>query len=109
LVGDAGGFTDGLTGEGVYFALRSGECAAEAIHLALSSPGELEKAGRAYEDLWRNALPSREFLFGSLVQWLIVREFFLNRNIERAIKNPSMGRDLASILCHQKSKIGLLF
>jgi len=109
LVGDAGGFTDVLTGEGVYFALRSGECAAAAIHSALSSPGGAEKAGRVYEGLWRNALPSREFLFGSLVQRLIVREFFLNRNIARAVKKPSMARDLASILCHQKSKIGLFF
>ena len=109
LVGDAGGFTDVLTGEGVYFALRSGECAAEAIHSALSSTGELKKVGRVYESLWRKALPSREFLFGSLVQRLIVREFFLNRNIARAVKKPSMARDLASILCHEKSKIGLFF
>jgi geranylgeranyl reductase family protein len=109
LVGDAGGFGDVLTGEGIYFALRSGEFAAEAIHSALSSPGAMEKAGRVYEGLWRSALPSREFLFGSLVQRLIMREFFLNRNIARAVKKPSMARDLASILCHQKSKIGLMF
>jgi geranylgeranyl reductase family protein len=109
LVGDAGGFGDVLTGEGIYFALRSGECAAEAIHSALSSPGAMEKAGRIYEGLWRSALPSREFLFGSLVQRLIVREFFLNRNIARAVQKPSMARDLASILCHEKSKIGLFF
>jgi flavin-dependent dehydrogenase len=109
LVGDAGGFTDVLTGEGIYFALRSGECAAEAIHSALSSPGAAVRAGRVYEGLWRSALPSREFLLGSFVQRVIVREFFLNRNIERALKKPSMARDLASILCHEKSKIGLLF
>jgi geranylgeranyl reductase family protein len=109
LVGDAGGFTDVLTGEGMYFALQSGECAAEAIHSALHSPGEVENVGRIYGGLWRTALPSREFLFGSLVQRVILREFFLNRNIARALKKPSMARDLASILCHQKSKIGLFF
>ena len=109
LVGDAAGFTDVLTGEGIYFALRSGECAAEVIHSALKSPEEMEKAGRIYEGLWRSALPSREFLFGPFTQRVIVREFFLNRNIARALKKPSMARDLASILCHQKSKIGLLF
>jgi len=109
LVGDAAGFTDVLTGEGIYFALRSGECAAETIHSALKSPEEMEKAGRIYEGLWRRELRSLEFLFGSFVHRLIVREFFLNRNITRALKKPSMARDLASILCHQKSKIGLLF
>jgi geranylgeranyl reductase family protein len=109
LVGDAAGFTDVLTGEGIYFALRSGECAAEAIHSALNAPGGMAKAGRIYEDLIKSALQSREFLFGSFVQRLIVREFFLNRNIDRAVRKPSMARDLASILCHQKSKIRLLF
>jgi hypothetical protein len=69
----------------------------------------MEKVGRIYEGLWRNALRSREFMFGSFVQRLIVREFFLNRNIARAVKKPSMARNLASILCHQKTKIGLLF
>jgi geranylgeranyl reductase family protein len=109
LVGDAGSFADVLTGEGIYFALRSGECAAEAIHTALSSSGEIEKAGKLYEKAWRGALGSREFLIGPWAQKWIMREFFLNLNIGRAIKKPSMARDLASILCHQKSKIGLFF
>ncbi len=30
-------------------------------------------------------------------------------NMARALKKPSKARDLASILCHQKSKMGLLF
>ena len=109
LVGDAGSFADVLTGEGIYFALRSGECAAEAIHTALSSSGKIEKAGRIYEKAWRRALGSREFLIGPWVQKWVMREFFLNLNIGRAIKKPSMACDLASILCHQKSKIGLFF
>jgi geranylgeranyl reductase family protein len=37
LVGDAGGFVDPLTGEGIYFAVVSGQAAAEAIHHALRS------------------------------------------------------------------------
>jgi geranylgeranyl reductase family protein len=35
LVGDAGGFADPLTGEGIYFAVVSGQAAAEAIGAAL--------------------------------------------------------------------------
>ncbi|NWF53790.1 MAG: geranylgeranyl reductase family protein [Syntrophaceae bacterium] len=109
LVGDAGGFTDVLTGEGIYFALRSGECAAEAIHAAFNAQGGMERVGKIYESLWRSSLPRWEFLYGSLLKRLILREFFLNRNIARALKKPSMARDLASILCHEKSKIALLF
>jgi geranylgeranyl reductase family protein len=37
LVGDAGGFADPLTGEGIYFAIVSGQAAAEAIEAALHS------------------------------------------------------------------------
>jgi len=40
LVGDAGGFVDPLTGEGIYFAVVSGQAAAEAIHAGLDS-GEI--------------------------------------------------------------------
>jgi len=39
LVGDAGGFVDPLTGEGIYFAVATGQAAAEAI--------EADLAGRA--------------------------------------------------------------
>ncbi len=35
LAGDAGGFADPLTGEGIYFAIVSGQAAAEAIEAAL--------------------------------------------------------------------------
>jgi len=38
LAGDAGGFVDPLTGEGIYFAVVSGQAAAQAIHAGLTSP-----------------------------------------------------------------------
>ena len=37
LVGDAGGFADPLTGEGIYGAIASGQAAAASIHAALRS------------------------------------------------------------------------
>jgi geranylgeranyl reductase family protein len=39
LIGDAGGFVDPLTGEGIYFAVVSGQAAAAAIHSDLSGNG----------------------------------------------------------------------
>jgi len=45
LVGDAGGFVDPLTGEGIYFAIVSGQAAAGAIDAALSRGAE---AGREF-------------------------------------------------------------
>lgn len=109
LLGDAGGFADVLTGEGIYYALRGGECAAEAVHGGLSIPGGIEKIGKIYEKLWRKAFDAKEYVIGSLLQRLVMGEIFLNLNIRRAHKNPAMARNLASILCHQLSKIRLLF
>jgi flavin-dependent dehydrogenase len=41
LVGDAGGIVDPLVGEGIYYALRSGELAAQAVSAGLTT-GRLE-------------------------------------------------------------------
>ena len=41
LVGDAFAFLDPLFSTGVFLALKSGEIAADAIHAALSSTGEV--------------------------------------------------------------------
>jgi len=109
LLGDAGRFADVLSGEGIYYALRGGECAAEAIREGLKNARGSEKIGELYEKLWRKAFSLREYLIGNLLQRLVVGEFFLNLNVRRAGKNPIMARNLASILCHQKTKMRLLF
>jgi len=108
LIGDAGNFADILTGEGIYFALKSGECAAEAIHRGFNMGGGFARIGEIYERLWRKAFNSKEYLFRSLLQRLVTKESFINFNIRRATKKPNMAQTLASILCHQKSKIRLL-
>jgi len=48
LVGDAATFVDPFTGEGVYFALRGAEIAAETIHTALRSGDTSQHALRSY-------------------------------------------------------------
>ncbi len=109
LLGDAGCFADSLTGEGIYYALRSGECAAEAFHTGLNTPGGIPRMGEVYEKLWRKAFKSREYLIGKIFQRFVLTEFFCNYNVRRALQKPIMGQTLASILCHQKTKIRLLF
>lgn len=44
LAGDAAGFVDPLTGEGIYGAIRSGQAAASAVHAALGS-GATQRSG----------------------------------------------------------------
>ena len=43
LIGDAGGFADQITGEGLYFALCTGEAAANAVVNALSGKADFKK------------------------------------------------------------------
>ncbi len=67
VVGDAGGFADALTGEGIYHALESGRLAGEtAVEV---------KRGRAdhhryYRRLWRRVLPD------TLLSFLLARWFY---------------------------------
>jgi geranylgeranyl reductase family protein len=53
LAGDAAGFVDPLTGEGIYGAIRSGQAAAEAVDAGLRAPqagtSDSGAATRAYE------------------------------------------------------------
>jgi len=50
LVGDAAGFVDSFTGEGIAYAIRSGHIAAEVAARSLSQPGD-SKAAEEYEAL----------------------------------------------------------
>jgi flavin-dependent dehydrogenase len=55
LSGDAAGFVDALSGDGISFAILSGTLAAEAAHRALTH-GSASKAGRIYTDLVRKKI-----------------------------------------------------
>jgi menaquinone-9 beta-reductase len=57
LVGDAAGFTDPFTGEGIHRALRGAELASAAAHRALSRP-DREPAG--YAAARREAFAAKE-------------------------------------------------
>jgi flavin-dependent dehydrogenase len=70
FTGDAGGFVNAFTAEGIYYAMVSGELAAEA--LAASRGLAREAAGRAYDRMWRaelgaelaDAVRVQRYLFG---------------------------------------------
>ena len=66
LVGDAVGFLDPFTGEGLHRALVSTELAAAAIRAALASPERAERAAGAYDRAMR-----RRFAAKDAVSWLV--------------------------------------
>jgi geranylgeranyl reductase family protein len=53
FAGDAGGFVNAITAEGIYYAMVSGELAGEAI---ARSRGRPRAAGPAYERAWRREI-----------------------------------------------------
>jgi geranylgeranyl reductase family protein len=57
LVGDAAGFVDPITGEGIYYALKSADLLAAALGREQVSGGHAgyDRAAQSYEVLWRDA------------------------------------------------------
>jgi flavin-dependent dehydrogenase len=72
LVGDAVGFLDPFTGEGLHRALVSTELAAAAIRAALDTPRHAARAAGAYDRAMR-----RRFAAKDAVSWLV--QAFLSR------------------------------
>jgi flavin-dependent dehydrogenase len=76
LVGDAAGFLDPFTGEGLHRALVSTELAAVAIHAALRGDGERRvRAADAYDRAMRRRFASKD-----AVSWL-VQSFLARRRL----------------------------
>lgn len=72
FAGDAGGFVNAITAEGIYYAMVSGELAARAI-VSTPSAADAAVAGKSYEKLWRDEIGAeladsvlmQRFLFSS--------------------------------------------
>jgi geranylgeranyl reductase family protein len=75
LVGDAGGFADALTGEGIYHALESGRLAGRAAADVASGTA---RHTRYYEDLWSSVLSD------TCISYHLAALFY--RNPQRALR-----------------------
>src|SRR5262245_46835925 len=94
LVGDAAGFYDPFTGEGVTLALRSAALAAEVVDRALQQPvvGDLS----AYDD--RRAAATRDkFLFNRLVQRIVAWPALSNLLARRLARRPRLADRLVGV------------
>jgi flavin-dependent dehydrogenase len=94
LLGDAAGFTDAITAEGIYYALRSAELLAESIR---------HGAPLAYETAWRRefladletAARWRDRFYGSSVLF----KSFIHRSLQ-AVRHSRTVRDLLdNLIC----------
>lgn len=89
LVGDARGFYDPFTGEGVFAALRGAELAAEAATQAIRSGDVSARALRAYETARREAFRAKERVV-QLLQLVIARRSLANRVAHALARRPAL-------------------
>jgi geranylgeranyl reductase family protein len=94
LVGDAAGFFDPFTGEGVTLALRSAELAAEVADRALR--GGRTRDLREYDRLRREATRDK-FRFNHLVQWAVTWPALGNAVARRLSRRPDLANRLVGI------------
>lgn len=97
LVGDAAGFLDPFTGEGVYRALRGAEILASAADRALSIDGGPVHLGRAYELARRAAFRSKEQLT-RLIQLFVHWPALMDYLVERLRRRPALAAHLSKVL-----------
>lgn len=98
LVGDAGALADPITGEGIFFALRSAELLADTLRAGGSPRAYAE---RAYEEFGRDlvkaaALRDRFFAPG-----------FASRMVRYARRSPAIRRVLADLVLGDQGYVGL--
>jgi geranylgeranyl reductase family protein len=98
LVGDAARVSEPITGEGIYFAMRSGLLAAEAIDLTLRR-GNLAAEGLAgYERASRRAFHSRLAL-NALMRFAVYRPALIDPFIRLSAKNGRLLNSLVDAVC----------
>ena len=96
LVGDAATFVDPFTGEGVYFALRGAEMAAETALSALGRGSVSARALRPYARARRRELAPRYALCG-LIQQIVHQPEWMARLAPRLARRPDLTERLLGV------------
>lgn len=97
LVGDAAGFYDPFTGEGVTLALRTAELAAEAVHVALDRPSTSPLPRLDGYERSRDAATRDKFRFNRVLQIAVGRPGLANAVARRLARRPDLADRLVSI------------
>lgn len=96
LVGDAAGFYDPFTGEGVTLALRTAEMAAAAVLRALDSPGASVPLLAGYERA-RRAATRDKFRFNRLLQLAVSSRHAADAVARRLARRPDLADRLVGV------------
>ena len=97
LVGDAAGFLDPFTGEGIHRALRGAEIAARAADRALREHRGAAAIAREYALARRRAFGAKERLT-AIIQLFVQVPGLMNYVVDRLNRRPTLGAQLANVL-----------
>ncbi len=108
LAGDAAGLVDPVTGEGIYYAMRSGELAAEC--LAAGAPGEYFP--RVWKDFGRELAQAARLthllfhgdVLGQPVTTRMIQLCGSNRTLGKVLEDLLDGRQSYATLCSRLYK-----
>ncbi|NTW53440.1 MAG: geranylgeranyl reductase family protein [Chlorobaculum sp.] len=103
LVGDAGSFIDPITGEGIYYALKTGRYAAEAVAHALERNDESAALTR-YEQLWRGEFSNRVYLPGYAFQHFMNNAWFVDTFMRYTARKQHRADLLADVVAHNRKR-----
>lgn len=103
LAGDAGSFIDPITGEGIYYALKTGRYAAEAVAHALERNDETGALTR-YEQLWRGEFSNRVYVPGYAFQPFMNNEWFVETFIRYTARKQHRADLLADVVAHNRKR-----
>jgi flavin-dependent dehydrogenase len=97
LVGDAAGYYDPMTGEGVYQALRGAELAAKTVAEALSNGGPTAKALGRYAVRYRREFAPKDRVC-HLLQHIVCRPHLCDLLIRRLNDRPTHAEELMGVV-----------
>jgi flavin-dependent dehydrogenase len=97
LVGDAMGFIDPFTGEGIYLSLRSSEIAVEVADKAFKKSDWSNEVLKDYEVRRRQEF-DKKFLLSRLFQKLIYSRFFCDRVVRALQRKPELAETLVGVI-----------
>jgi flavin-dependent dehydrogenase len=98
LVGDAARVSEPVTGQGIYFAMRSGLFAAETIDVALKQKNFAVDMLARYERACRRAFRSR-FALNSVLRFAVYRPALVDPLIRLFAKNQRLLDSLVGTVC----------
>ncbi len=97
LVGDAMGFIDPFTGEGIYLSLRSSQLAANTIHQSLMEKDYSQSFLKRYE-MAREKEFSNKFLLSKILQKIIYSPALSNLVVNTISQNKNLANLLVGVI-----------